>query len=68
MYVCVGECVFLYCYKERESKRENVYIQHLSEEWADCDLWRLNKHQALADEELPLASEEQHARKLLASS
>lgn len=45
-----------------------MYIQRLSEEWADCDLWRLNKHEALADEELPLASEEQHARKLLASS
>lgn len=38
----------------------------LNEEWVDCDLWRQNKHEALADEELFLASEEEHARKLLA--
>lgn len=68
MCVCVDECVFLYCYKETERERENVCIQRPNEESVDCDLLRQNKHEALADEELLLASEEQHARKLLASS
>lgn len=40
----------------------------LNEELVDCDLWSQNKHEAVADEELILASEELHARKLLASS
>lgn len=45
-----------------------MFIQRLNEESVDCDLWRQNKHEAFADEELLLASEEQHANKLLASS
>lgn len=67
-------CVFLYFYllktnRQRERERErDMFIQRLNEESVDCDLWRQNKHEAFADEELLLASEEQHANKLLASS
>lgn len=58
---------------ERESRRESesegdCAMCLLNEELVDCDLWSQNKHEAVADEELILASEELHARKLLASS